>query len=72
MVPEIQLMLRVERDAALQRHPDREDRGDYAIYELIRPTAQLRRITHAVSRFAVGTHTRNVQYQGALQCNCAN
>jgi len=72
VVPEIQLMMRVERDAQLQRRPDREDRGNQTIYELIRPTAQLRRITHAVSRFAVGTHTLKVQNQGALQCNCAN
>lgn len=72
MVPAIQLMMRVERDAAMQRHPDREDRGDYAIYELIRPTAQLRRITHAVSRFAVGSRALKVQNQGALQCNCAH
>lgn len=72
MVPAIELMMRVERDAALQRPPDREDRGDYAIYELIRPTAQLRRLTHVVSRFAAGSHALKVQNQGALQCNCAN
>lgn len=71
MIPEIQLMMRVERDAKLQRSPDREARSDQASYELISPTAQLRRITHAVSRFAVGTHTLNVQNQGALPCNCA-
>ncbi len=72
MVPAIQLMMRVERDAELQRRPTQEDRGDYAIYELIRPSVQLRRLTHAVSRFAVGSHTLKVQHQGALQCNCAN
>jgi hypothetical protein len=71
VVPAIQLMMRVERDAELQRRPDREDRGNQASYELFRPTAHLRRITHAVSRFAVGTHTLKMQNQGALQCNCA-
>ena len=71
MVPEIQLMMRVERDAELRR-PAWEDRGDQAIFELIRPAVQLRRLTHAVSRFAVGSHTMKVQHQGALQCNCAN
>ena len=72
MVPEIQLMMRVERDAELQRRPVWEDSGDFTIYELIRPSVQLRRLTHAVSRFAVGSHTMKVQRQGALQCNCAN
>ena len=71
MVPEIQLMMRVERDAELQRRPDREDRGDYAGFELIRPTAQLRRITHAVSRFAVGSHTLKVQNQGVARWGVA-
>lgn len=72
MVPEIQLMMRVERDAELQRRPTREDRGDYAVFELIRPAAQAKRLKHIVSRFAVGSHTMNVHNQGALQCNCAN
>ena len=71
MVPEIQLMMRVERDAELQHRPAREDRGDDALYELIRTEVQLRRITHVVSRFAVHNRTTQVQQQGAQQCNCA-
>ncbi len=72
MVPAIQLMMRVERDAERQRRPAREDRGDDALYELIRPATQLRRITHAVSRFAVHNRTTHGQQQGALPCNCAH
>lgn len=72
MVAEIQLMLRVQRDTEMQRRPDREDRSDDTPYELIRPSVQLRRITHAVSRFAVHHRTTQGQHQGALQCNCAH
>lgn len=71
MVPAIQLMMWVERDAALQRRPTWEDSGDVAIYELMRPSVQAKRLKHLVSRFAVGSHTLKVQNQGALQCNCA-
>ena len=72
MVPEIQLMLRVERDAELQRRPAWEDRSGFAVNELIRPPVQVSWLKHIVSRFAAGSHTVNVQNQGALQCNCAN
>lgn len=72
MVPEIQLMMRAERDAELQRRLASEDSGDTAIYELMRPSAQVKRLKHIVSRFAVGSHTLKVQNQGTLQCNCAN
>jgi hypothetical protein len=65
-------MLRVERDAEMLRRPAWEDSGDFTIYELIRPSVQLRRLKQFVSRFAVGSHTIKVQNQGALQCNCAN
>ena len=72
MVPEIQLMLRVERDAETQRRPAWEDSSDFAIYELIRPSVQVKRLKHLVGRFAAGSHTLKVQHQGALQCNCAD
>jgi hypothetical protein len=71
VVPEIQLMMRVERDAALQRRPTQEDRGDCALFELIRPAAHVKRLKHSISRFAVSNQPMKVQKQGALQCNCA-
>ena len=72
MVPAIQLMMRVERDAAMQRRPAWEDRSDFAIFELIRPSVHVKRLKHSISRFAAGSHTMKMQNQGALQCNCAN
>jgi len=71
VVPEIQLMMRVERDAETQRHPTWEDKGDVAIYELMRPSTQVKRLKHLVSRFAVGNPTMSTQNREVLQCNCA-
>ncbi|HAJ36961.1 MAG TPA: hypothetical protein DCL15_14870 [Chloroflexi bacterium] len=71
MVPEIQLMMRVERAAELQRRPSPEDRGDYALFELIRPAARVQWIKHSISRFAVGNQSMKAQKQGELQCKCA-
>ena len=72
MVPEIQLMLRVERDAEMRRRPTGEDYRNVAVFELIRPAVQVKRLQHIVSRFAVGNHTVRLQTRGALPCNCAN
>ncbi len=69
MVPEIQLMLRVERDAELQRRPTQEGYSYAADKEWLRWQGQAKRLTHLVSRFAVGNPTVKVQTQGALSCN---
>jgi hypothetical protein len=71
VIPEIQLMLRVERDAKMQRRPAGEDRGDFAAYELIRPSVQAtNRFKHLVGRFTIGSHTMKMQNRGTLQCKC--
>ena len=70
MVPEIQLMLRVERDA-MQHHSACAGHDNSALYELIHPSALADRFKRLTSRFTVGNHTRNVQTEGARQCNCA-
>lgn len=44
MVPEIQLMIRVERGAGQKRRPTSEDRGDYSLFELIHPGMHVKRI----------------------------
>jgi hypothetical protein len=72
VVPAIQLMMRVERDAEMQRRPAWENHSDFAVNELVRPSEQVRRLKHIVSRFAVGSHIVKVQNRGVLQCNCAN
>ena len=72
MVPAIQLMLRVERDAEAQRRPAWEDNSDFTVYELIRPVAQAKRLQHFVSRFVADSRTMKVQEQGARLCNCVN
>lgn len=71
MIPEIQLMMRVERNAELQRRPSPEDCGDYALLELIRPAVHVQRLKHSISRFAVGNQPKNARTQGAIQCKCA-
>ena len=72
MVPAIQLMLKVERDAEMQRRPEWENRSDFAVNELIRSPMQMRQLKHIISRFAIGRHTVTVHTQGVLQCDCAN
>jgi hypothetical protein len=72
MVPEIQLMMRVERDAEMQRRPTQEGYSYAADKEWLGWQGKAKRLTHLVSRFAVGSHTLKVQTQGALPCNCAN
>ncbi|MCB0151001.1 MAG: hypothetical protein M9936_30775 [Caldilinea sp.] len=71
MVPQIQLMLRVERDAAQQRNPAGEDRGESAIDGLIRTFMQAKRAVHLFNRAATGRHTFKQHEQGARQCKCA-
>ena len=70
MVPEIQLMLRVERDAGRSQRPDWEERGDFTAYELVR--TPVNRFKQIVSRFSAGQRTVRGQSQAVLQCNCAN
>jgi len=72
MVPAIQLMMRVERDAEVERCPTWEGYSDAADKEWLRLQGQARRLTHFVSRFAVGNHTVKVHNREALQCNCAH
>ena len=72
MVPAIQLMMRVERDAETPRRPTWEGYSYAADKEWLRWQGQAKRLTHLVSRFAVGNHTVKAQNRGALQCNCAN
>ncbi len=71
MVPQIQLLLRVERDAAQQRNPAWQERGESAIDGLIRTFVQARRAVHLFNRSATGRHTFKHHEQGARQCNCA-
>ncbi len=73
MVPAIQLMMRVERDAETQRRPSREGFSKAADKELSRLPVYAKRLTHIVSRLAItGDQTTSVHNQGMLQCNCAN
>ncbi|GIV69413.1 MAG: hypothetical protein KatS3mg048_2275 [Caldilinea sp.] len=71
MVPEIQLMLRAERDAAMQRRPAFKDCGDFAAYELIRFSAPAKQIRQFADRFNVHHQPVKMHPQGALQCKCA-
>lgn len=71
MIPEIQLMMRVERNAEVQRRPTPEDRGEYALFELIRPAVHVQRLKHSISHLAVGNQPIKVPTQGALPCKCA-
>jgi hypothetical protein len=71
VVPEIQLMLRVERDAAQQCSPAWEERGESALYALIRTFVPAKPIFHLFSRSATGSHTVKQHEQGAVQCKCA-
>lgn len=69
MVPEIQLMLRVERDAGRSQRPAWEDRGDFTAYELVR--TPVNRFKQIISRFSAGQHTMQAQHHGVSQCSCA-
>lgn len=71
MVPAIQLMMRVERDAEVERRPTWEGYSDAADKEWLRLQGQAKRLTHFVSRFAVNSQPMKVHNRGALQCNCA-
>jgi len=71
VVPEIQLMMRVERDAMQQRNPAWEDRRESAFDALIRTFVPAKRIFHLFSRSAAGSHTFKHHEQGARQCKCA-
>lgn len=67
MVPEIRLMMRVERDAEQQRHPTPEERSDYALFELSYPAVHVQRIGRSISHFTVGNQPVKVQQQGTLR-----
>lgn len=71
MVPEIQLMLRAERDAAVQRRPALEDCSDFAAYELIRFSAPASQFKRLAGHFNVHHQPVKMHPQGALQCRCA-
>lgn len=72
MVPAIQLMMRVERDAEMQRRPTWEGYSRSADKEWLSLRAPVMRLKHLVSRFAVGNQPIYVHNQGALQCNCGD
>lgn len=59
MVPEIQLMLRIEREARLQRRPVEEEVGDYAAYELIDSSIQPNRLKQTIDCFDSCGQTRS-------------
>lgn len=72
MVPEIQLMLRIERQAELQRRHRQEARGDATAFELIHPLAPLQRVRRAVNRLTEDDCSLKLQMQGVQSCNCAH